>query len=85
MYGNYFVEQQMWLFSYTFKKNTSNNTTLTLQEVGGYLNPSYFVDGMRTSHNFALAITKLMISTPKVFLLFCLPLFSIEMNQNVNS
>ena len=59
-------------FSYTFKKNTSNNATLTLQEVGGYLNPSYFVDGIRTSHNFALAITKLMISTPKVFLLAAL-------------
>ena len=73
------------LFSSVFKKIIPNNTTPSFQEVGGYLNPAYFVDGMRTPIVSRWPSQKWLTSTLKVILLFCLPLFSIVMNQNVNS
>ena len=48
------------LFSSVFKKIIPYNTTPTFQEVGRYLNPSHFVDDIRTSHGIALTITKLI-------------------------
>ena len=44
------------LFSSVFKKSIPNNTTPTFQE----LNPSHFVDVIRTSHGIALTITNLI-------------------------
>ena len=62
-----------------FNKTIPNNTTTTFQEV-------HFVDGIRTSHGIAFTITKFIDFYSQVFfLLFCLPPFSIEMNQKVNS
>ena len=48
------------LFSSVFKKIIPNNTSPTFQEVGGVLNPSHFVDGIRNSHCITLTITKLI-------------------------
>ena len=48
------------LFSSVFKKIIPNNTTPTFQEVGGVTQPSHFVDGIKTFHGIALAITKLI-------------------------
>ena len=41
------------LISSVFKKIIPNKTTPTFQEVGGVAQPSYFVDGIRTSHGIA--------------------------------
>ena len=46
------------LFSFVFKKIIPNNTIPTFQEVVGVTYPSYFVDGIKTYHGIALAITK---------------------------
>ena len=70
------------LFSSVFKQIIPNKTTPTFQEE---LNPSNFVDGIRTYHGIALTITELNDFYSQGILLFCLPLFSIEMNQKVNS
>ena len=48
------------LISSVFKKIIPNNTTPSFQEVGGVISPSYFVDGIRTSHGIAFTITKLI-------------------------
>ena len=48
------------LFSSVFKKIIPTNTTPTFTEVGGVLNPSQFVESIRTSHGIALTITKLI-------------------------
>ena len=68
-----------------FKKIISNNTIPTFQEVGGVTQPAYFVDGIRPSHGITLTITKVIDFYSQGNLPYCLPLFSIEMNQNVNS
>ena len=86
MHKNYFAAQKVWLFCSVFKKIIPNNIIPTFQEVGRVTQPSYFVDGIRTSHGIMLTITKLIdFYTQGIFTFFCLPLFSIEMNQNVNS
>ena len=49
-------------------------------------NSSHFVNVIRTSHGIALTITKLIdFYSQGIFTFFCLPPFSIEMNQNINS
>ena len=68
------------LFSSVFKKIIPNNTTLTFEEVGGVtlsMTQELLMISRQPSQNG-------LISTLKVFLLFSLPMFSIEMNQNVN-
>ena len=45
------------LFTSAFKKVIPNNATPTFQEVGGVTQPSYFVDGIRTSDCIVLTIT----------------------------
>ena len=44
-------------FSSAFKKIIPSNTTLLFMKWVGELNPSYFVDDIRTSHCMALTIT----------------------------
>ena len=46
--------------SSVFKKIIPNNTTPTFQEVGGVTQPTYFVDGIRTSHGIPLTTTKVI-------------------------
>ena len=46
--------------SSVFNKMIPNNTTPTFKKWVGYLNPAYFVDGIRTSHGIALTITGLI-------------------------
>ena len=74
------------LVLYSKKKNIPNNTTPTFQKVGGVTLPLTFcrwhknLSWYRVNHNrfdwFLLSM---------YFLFICLPPFSIEMNQNVNS
>ena len=68
------------------KKIIPNNTTPTFQEVGGVTQPRIFC---RWHKNFSWYRVNHHRSDwfllSNVILLFCLPLFSIEMNQNVNS
>ena len=71
--------------SSVFKKTIPNNITLLFKKWVGYLYPAFFVDGIRTSHAIALNITKLIDFYSHDILLFCLALFSIEMNQAVDS
>ena len=49
------------------------------------LNPSHFVDGIRTSYGIILTITKLIDFYSQSCFTFLFATFSIEMNQNVNS
>ena len=70
------------LFGSVFRKIIPNYTTPTFQEVGGVTLHSISI---RTSHGIALTITKLIDFNSQGIFIFCLPLFSIEMNQNVNS
>ena len=70
------------MFSSVIKKVIPNATTRTFQEVGGVLNPSYFVEGISYSRSIALSITKSIDIYYQDILPFCLPLFSIEINQN---
>ena len=74
MHTNHFVAKKCGLFSSVFKIITPNNTTPTFQ------------DGIRTSQGIALTITKLIdFYSQGIFYFFCLPLFSIEVNPNINS
>ena len=65
------------VFGSVIKKIIPNNTTPTFQEVGGVTKPLTFCP-VGNHHE----IDRFLLS--KVFLLFSLPMFTIEMNQNVN-
>ena len=74
------------LLSSVFKKIILFNTTLLFKKWVGLLYPSHFVYDIITSHGIALTITKLIdFYSQGIFTFFCLPPFSIEMNQNINS
>ena len=73
------------LFSYILKKGIPDATTLTFQEVGGLLNPSYFVESIRFSYGISLIITQLIDYYCLGILTLLFSTVFIEIYHDVNS
>ena len=85
MHKNHFIVKKCGLLSSELKKIVPDNITSIFQEGGGVTQPLIFYPWHKNFSWSALTITKLIGFYSQGFLTFCLPLFSIEMDQNVNS
>ena len=85
MHKHHFVAQKCGLFSSVFKEIIPNNITPTFQEVGGVTQPLTFCRWHKNFSWYRVNHHKLIDFYSQGIFTFLLPLFSIEMNQTVNS